>query len=141
MRPDVLFRPELVFLEDVVFRDDAALRDEDFRLRPVLVRLVDLVDVVLRPAVLRPAVLRPAVLRRPPVDFLAPELLLVFLAVRFRLLFVSPASRRCLFTVAAAICLARAVLRPISCSDSLMCSYCRARFRLFTPVGGIPTSC
>ena len=62
-------------------------------------------------------------------DFRAPPLaFFVFLApplfvVRLRAPLVSPASRRRLFTVAAAICLARAVLRPIFCSDSLMCSY------------------
>lgn len=51
--------------------------------------------------------------------------------------FVSPDFRRCLFTVAAAICLARRVLRPCFFADALMCSYCRARLALFTPLGGI----
>jgi hypothetical protein len=37
--------------------------------------------------------------------------------------FVSPASLRCLFTVAAAISFARRLLRPRRCADSLMCSY------------------
>jgi hypothetical protein len=99
-----------VFFRDVFFRPDVFLRDDVFLREDVAFRD----EVVLRDADLR-----------------------VFFVVRFRLLLVSPASRRCLFTVAAAICLARAVLRPCFCSDSLMCSYCRARFRLFTPVGGM----
>ena len=36
---------------------------------------------------------------------------------------VSPASDRCLFTVAPAISFARLVLRPRFMADSLMCSY------------------
>jgi hypothetical protein len=51
--------------------------------------------------------------------------------------FVSPASDRCLLTVAAAISVARFVLRPRRSADSLMCSYCRARFALLTPRSGI----
>jgi hypothetical protein len=37
--------------------------------------------------------------------------------------FASPACRRCLLTVAAAISFARFVLRPLFFADSLMCSY------------------
>jgi hypothetical protein len=55
---------------------------------------------------------------------------------------VSPALRRCLFTVRAAISFARPALRlPRFCIDRLMCSYWRFRFGLFTPLGGIRTSC
>ena len=54
--------------------------------------------------------------------------------------FVSLASARCLFTVAAAISFARRGLRPRCCSDSMMCSYCRTRFALRTPRGGIQLS-
>jgi hypothetical protein len=53
--------------------------------------------------------------------------------------FVSPASARCLFTVAPAISFARLVLRPRFMADSLMCSYWRARFAL-DPRGGIRVS-
>jgi hypothetical protein len=86
-------------------------------------------------------------LRLPPDVRLRPELLffellLFFLLLFFRLFFVSPASRRCLFTVRAAISFARFVLRPSFFSDSLMCSYWRSRFALFTPRGGmVYTSC
>jgi hypothetical protein len=45
-----------------------------------------------------------------------------------------------LFTVAAAISFARLVLLPRFFADALMCSYCRARFALFTPLGGICSS-
>jgi hypothetical protein len=44
--------------------------------------------------------------------------------------FVSPFCARCLFTVRAAISLARFVDRPCFFSESLMCSYCRSRFEL-----------
>jgi hypothetical protein len=53
------------------------------------------------------------------------------------LLFVSPASRRCLLTVAAAIRFAVAVLRPLFLAEDLIFSYCRVRFALLTPRGGI----
>jgi hypothetical protein len=53
---------------------------------------------------------------------------------------VSPASRRCLFTVAAAIRLAVAVLRPCFLAEDLIFSYCRVRFALLTPRGGIDAS-
>jgi hypothetical protein len=76
---------------------------------------------------------------RLPLDVLLRLELLFFdpLLFRLRLLFVSPASLRCLLTVRAAISFARFVLRPSFFSDSLMCSYCRLRFALFTPRGGI----
>jgi uncharacterized protein YjbI with pentapeptide repeats len=121
-------------------------------LRAVPFRAVDFFAVDLRDVDLRDVDFREADFRAVDVrgdaerlddDFRAPPAaFFVFLApplfvVRLRAPLVSPASRRCLFTVAAAICLARALLRPIFCSDSLMCSYWRARFRLFTPVGGI----
>jgi hypothetical protein len=64
------------------------------------------------------------------LDFLAPDLLRPP-----RELFVSPACARCLFTVRAAISSARPL--PRACSDSLMCSYCRFRFALLTPRGGM----
>jgi hypothetical protein len=51
--------------------------------------------------------------------------------------FVSPFLRRVLFVVAAAIRLAVAVLRPCFLTDALIFSYCRVRFALFTPLGGI----
>jgi hypothetical protein len=61
-----------------------------------------------------------------------------FAAFRLRpVVFVSPACRRCLFTVAAAIRLAVAVLRPLFFAEALIFSYCRVRFALFTPRGGI----
>jgi hypothetical protein len=44
--------------------------------------------------------------------------------------FVSPACARCLFTVAAAISLARFVDLPLDFALSLMCSYCRSRLLL-----------
>jgi hypothetical protein len=69
------------------------------------------------------------------LDDLRLELLL--LLDRLRLPFVSPDCRRCLFTVAAAICFARRELRPRFFADSLMCSYWRERFALLTPLGGI----
>jgi hypothetical protein len=56
---------------------------------------------------------------------------------RFRLPFVSPFSRRVLFVVAAAMRFAVAVLRPCFLADALIFSYCRFRFALFTPFGGI----
>jgi hypothetical protein len=48
-----------------------------------------------------------------------------FADLRFRLplVFVSPASRRCLLTVAAAIRFAVAVLRPLFFADDLIFSY------------------
>jgi hypothetical protein len=50
----------------------------------------------------------------------------------------SPARARSLLTVRAAISSAVSSLRPCSRSESLMCSYCRARFDPFsTPRGGI----
>jgi hypothetical protein len=64
------------------------------------------------------------------LDFLAPDLLRPP-----REFFVSPACARCLFTVRAAISSARPL--PRACSDSLMCSYCRFRFALLTPRGGM----
>jgi hypothetical protein len=54
--------------------------------------------------------------------------------------FVCPACARCLFTVRAAISFARFVLLPRFLADSLMCSYCRLRFALFTPRGGMDSS-
>jgi hypothetical protein len=66
---------------------------------------------------------------RPPLLFGLPLLFLV-----------SPAWRRCLFTVAAAISFARFVLRPRFLAEALMCSYCRARLLLFTPRGGMRSS-
>jgi hypothetical protein len=68
-------------------------------------------------------------------DFFADD----FFADRRRppLLLVSPASRRCLFTVAAAMRLAVALLRPCFFAEALIFSYCRVRFALFTPRGGI----
>jgi hypothetical protein len=57
------------------------------------------------------------------------------LELRFLERLVSPASLRCLFTVRAAISSARGL--PRASSESLMCSYCRFRFGLFTPRGGI----
>ena len=45
-------------------------------------------------------------------------------------LLVRPSSRRRLFTVAAAICLARRLDRPRLALDSLMCSYCRSSLLL-----------
>src|SRR5947207_14450565 len=42
----------------------------------------------------------------------------------------SPLRARSLFTVAAAICLARLVERPCFFSLALLCSYCRSRFAL-----------
>jgi hypothetical protein len=55
-------------------------------------------------------------LRDPPADF-------VELRLRDPLVLVWPAWRRCLLTVAAAISLARLVLRPRFFADALMCSY------------------
>ena len=52
--------------------------------------------------------------------------------------FVSPDCARCLLTVRAAISSARPSPTPRSCSESLMCSYCRFRFGFVTPRGGIP---
>jgi hypothetical protein len=52
------------------------------------------------------------------------------------LFFVWPASRRSLFTVRAAISSARPDC-PRFLYDCLMCSYCRFRLELFTPLGGI----
>jgi len=49
--------------------------------------------------------------------------------------FVSPDRRRCLLTVRAAISFARPP--PRFWIERLMCSYCRFRFGLFTPFGGI----
>jgi hypothetical protein len=54
--------------------------------------------------------------------------------------FVCPAWRRCLFTVRAAISFARRVEPPRFFTDALTCSYCRFRFGLFTPLGGIARS-
>jgi hypothetical protein len=77
-------------------------------------------------------------LRLPLLDLrLRLELLFFELLPFLRLPFVSPDSRRCLLTVRAAISFARFVLRPSFFSESLMCSYCRLRFALFTPRGGI----
>ena len=72
-------------------------------------------------------------LRDPPVAFRVRRL-------AEPLVFVCPACRRCLLTVAAAISLARLVLRPRFFAEALMCSYWRARFALFTPRGGIRSS-
>jgi hypothetical protein len=52
---------------------------------------------------------------------------------------VSPARRRCLLTVRAAISSARSLLRPRRFADDLMCSYCLCRF-LLTPRIGIVAS-
>ena len=49
--------------------------------------------------------------------------------------FVSPAWRRCLFTVRAAISSARG--SPFASSDALMCSYCRSRLLLTPRIGMI----
>jgi hypothetical protein len=48
----------------------------------------------------------------------------------FEPLFVRPSSDRCLFTVAAAICLARLLDLPFLPALSLMCSYCRSSLSL-----------
>ena len=88
-----------------------------------------------------PREVRPA-FRAPPLRLRAAELPRLRpppALVRLRLDFVCPASRRCLFTVRAAISLARFVLLPCFRADSLMCSYCRFRFALFTPRGGMDT--
>src|SRR5688572_29305804 len=69
--------------------------------------------------------------------FLLPFRLLLFLLDDFFEDFVWPALLRSLLTVRAAISFARFVLRPFFFADSLMCSYCRLRFALFTPRGGI----
>lgn len=53
--------------------------------------------------------------------------------------FVSPFSRRVLFTVAAAIRLASSSDAPRSSSDSLMCSYWRFLLGFSTPLGGKPS--
>ena len=52
------------------------------------------------------------------------------LDLRERCDLVRPSELRCLFTVAAAICFARFVLRPRFFSPSLMCSYCRSSLLL-----------
>ena len=52
---------------------------------------------------------------------------------------VSPFFARVLFVVAAAIRSAVLLERPRAVSLRLMCSYCRLRFALFTPRGGIRT--
>jgi hypothetical protein len=57
-----------------------------------------------------------------------------------RAFFVVPAFRRCLFTVRAAICFARRDPVPRFIADCLMCSYCRFRLGLFTPLGGMRAS-
>ena len=66
-------------------------------------------------------------LRAPPVRrevFLTTVFRRVFfLPVFFRLFFVRPSALRFLFTVAAAIALARLLERPLLLSLSLMCSY------------------
>ena len=51
--------------------------------------------------------------------------------------FVSLASDRCLLVVAAAISVARVLLRPRRSSASLMCPYWRTRVALLTPRGAI----
>jgi hypothetical protein len=50
---------------------------------------------------------------------------------------VSPFCRRVLLVVAAAMRFAAAVLRPCFFADALIFSYCRVRFALFTPRGGM----
>jgi hypothetical protein len=55
----------------------------------------------------------------------------------FREPFASPFCRRVWFVVAAAIRFATFGERPRALSLRLMCSYCRLRFALFTPRGGI----
>jgi hypothetical protein len=148
-RPDVDFRA-VVFLRLDVFRlavlRVAALRGVDLRavvFRAVVFRAVVFRAVVLRAVVLRAVVLRAAVFRALVVFFLLDD------AARplDELLrddeaelrdedeppdddFVSPAFARCLFTVRAAISLARPVERPCFFSESLMCSYWRSRFEL-----------
>jgi hypothetical protein len=53
------------------------------------------------------------------------------------LVLASPDCRRCLFTVAAAIRFAVLLLRPLFFADALIFSYCRVRFALLTPRGGM----
>jgi hypothetical protein len=60
-----------------------------------------------------------------------------FGAARFFRFLVSPASLRALFTVRAAISLARLGLLPRLRADCLIFSYWRLRFGFFTPRGGI----
>jgi hypothetical protein len=107
----------LVFRE-AVFRDDV-FREVAPRVEDVLRRLDEVFLLRAELAVLRPREDEPPLLDEdrdedePPDDD-----------------FVSPAWARCLFTVRAAISLARPVERPCFFSESLMCSYWRSRFEL-----------
>jgi hypothetical protein len=60
-------------------------------------------------------------------DFFEPDF---FEPLFFEPLFVRPSSERCLFTVAAAICLARLLDRPFLLALSLICSYWRSSLLL-----------
>src|SRR5215207_3830129 len=80
---------------------------------------------------LRDAFHAPAAFRAPaaffPPDALRPP----------RAAWVSPLRARCLLTVRAAISSARSSPTPRSSSESFTCSYCRLRFALVTPRGGM----
>jgi hypothetical protein len=107
--------------------------------RVVVFRAVVFRAVAFRAVDFRGLAFRLAVAR---LVFFAAVRLLALLRVVFRAagaaLLVSPASRRCLLTVRAAISSARSSLVPRCSTESLMCSYCRVRFALFTPRGGMP---
>jgi hypothetical protein len=102
------------------------------RLRELAERLLVLAFFVVRRAADLRAALdargRPLVFAARDVDFLDVLRRRFVPLVLPLLLRVSPASRRCLFTVRAAISSARSLLLPCSSSDCLMCSYCRWRF-------------
>jgi len=110
---------------------DAVLRELVFR-RPVLERLPDV--VFLRAVEVDFRLLVPVDFDRLVEDFdrLVARFLVRLAALREplrrrRVVFASPVSARCLFTVRAASSSAVSVGRPLSWYESLMYSYCRSR--------------